>query len=208
MFGQRQRGIAWALAVGLLAWGLALGGFYIARATKVTAEKVRAYLRGVDLAKLQGEARAKALRDLAKKLNALGIEERRRARLDREWAKWFQEMSDAEKAEFVEATLPTGVKQMLSSFEELPEARRRKAIDDALKRLKDAREEAAAADGADPGAQGGMAMNEDLRRKIATTGLKTFYNESSAQTKAEVAPLLEEIQRMMERGAMFRPPHP
>ena len=71
-------GAAALVAVWLLAWG----GFRIAQNSKITAAKFSAYLRAVDLEKLHGAAREKALRDLAAKLNALIPEERRRARVD------------------------------------------------------------------------------------------------------------------------------
>jgi hypothetical protein len=189
-----------------LAWILAIGGYQVFRNSRVTPEKVRAYLRSVDLAKLSPEERRKALRELIAKLNKLSYEERRTARLDNEWGRWFQVMTDEEKGEFIEGTLPTGVKQMLASFEELPEARRKKMIDDALKRLREAREQidrgevdlAMGETGQPP------VLSDELRQKITTTGLKTYYGQSSAQMKAEMAPLLEEMQRMMERGAFFR----
>jgi len=189
-----------------LVWLLAWGGYTLAQSRRVTAEKVQAFLRTVDLSSLSGEARAKALRDLAAKLNALSYEERRRARLDGEWARWFLEMNDAEKTEFIEATLPTGFKQMLGAFEQLPVERRRRNIEEAAKRLKQAREEMSEGDLPPPdwGTNAPPVLSEEVRQRLVTTGLKSFYSESSAQTKAEAAPLLEELQRMMEGGAFLR----
>jgi hypothetical protein len=207
MLSQRQKPVLYAALWVALVWLLAWGGYALARNSRVTAERVRAYLREVDLSKLSPEARAKALRDLAKKLNALPIEERRVARLDREWSRWFAVMTEPEKGEFIDATLPTGFKQMLGSFEELPEARRRKVIDDALKRLREARDQLAEQDPAaagGPGTNGPPVLSEELRQKVAVLGLKSFYSQSSAQTKAEVAPLLDELQRFMESGALLR----
>ncbi len=194
-----------ALAVCAI-WLVALAGYRIAKNAKMTAEKVRAYAESVDISKLSGAARAKAIRELEDKLNALSLEERRRARLERiSWA-WFGQMTEEEKAGFIDATMPTGFKQMLTSFEQLPEEKRRKSIDDALRRLKEARDQLAS--GQDGGNGGGTnsppVLSPELQAQVRTIGLKTFYSQSSAQTKAELAPVLEELQRVMESGRPFR----
>lgn len=172
----------------------------------MTAEKVRNYAISIDLNKLNGPARAEAIRKLAAKLNALSPEERRRARMERIAAGWFEDMTEDEKGEFIEATMPTGFKQMLASFEQLPEAKRRKAIDDALRRLKESREKSPEEGEpmSDARTNRPPELSPELQEKVTKLGLKTFYGESSAQTKAEMAPMLEELQRMMESGMMFR----
>jgi hypothetical protein len=202
---RRKRPLLIGVVVIAAAWLLALAGYTVAKNSKMTAEKVRAYAASVELSRLSGEARARALRELAAKLNALSPEERRRARMDRVWQAWFEEMTEEEKGTFIDATLPTGFKQMLASFEQLTEEKRRKAIDDAMKRMKEAQERMQ--EGEEPreaGTNRPSVLSEELQQKAAKIGLKTFYSESSAQTKAEMAPLLEELQRMMESGRMFR----
>src|SRR5437016_624487 len=139
-------------------------------------------------------------------LNALSLEERRQARLDRVTRKWFQEMSEEEKGAFIEATMPTGFKQMLTAFEQLPEERRRRTVDDALRRLREEQAKSVSENAGEKsaGTNALPVLSDELQAKVRTIGLKTFYSQSSAQTKAELAPVLEEMQRVMESGRPFR----
>ena len=200
----RHKPIAIAAGVLMAVWALAMAGYVIARNAKVTGEKVRAYLANTDISKLKESDRAKALKKLADYMNQLPADERRSTRMDREWEKWFKQMNDQEKGNLIEATMPTGVTQMLTAFEQLPPEKRQKAVADSLKRLREARD--------DPrnraqwqGKDAPPPLNPELEKRAAAAGLGAFYSQSSAQTKAELTPLLEEIQRAMESGRLMRP---
>jgi hypothetical protein len=206
MLDRRRRPILYAALALAVVWLLAMVGFMVSRHSKATADKVAQYLRTEDLSRLSADARAKALRDLAQQMNALDLEERRRARLDGEWERWFGQMTEEEKSTFIEATLPSGFKQMITSFEQLPDDKRQRAIEDAIRQLKRAQE---GLEQEQPGPlwrerTNRIELSRDLQQKVVKIGLKTFYSESSGQTKAELAPLLDEMQRTMERGALFR----
>jgi hypothetical protein len=201
MVTQRWRPVLWCLAAMAVIWIVALTGFALARHARMTADKVLAYMQSVDLNKLSAAARSRAIQDLADKLNRLSYEERRKARLDREGWSWMNKMTEEEKAQFLEATMPTGFKQMLTAFEQLPEDKRKRTVDDTLRRLREARDRMATDAGAPPpGTNGPPVLSKELEARVRTIGLKTFFNESSAQTKAELAPVLEELQRVMESG--------
>lgn len=204
MLSQRQRSVVWAVAAILGIWIVAMAGYAIARNAKVTAEKVQAYVAAVDLSKLSAADRAEALRRLATMLNALSLEDRQRLRLERTAEAWFTQMTEEEKGEFIEATMPTGFKQMIAAFEEQPEERRRRTIDQSLKRLREMNAEMQSGSSGGGGTNRSAVLSPELEAKVRTIGLKSFYSQSSAQTKAELAPLLEEMQKAMESGRMMR----
>lgn len=204
MLSQRQRPVVWALAGIVGVWIIAATGYIIARNAKVTAEKVQAYVAAVDLSKLSAADRAEALRKLAAMLNALSLEDRQRLRLGGTAEGWFTRMTEEEKAAFIEATMPTGFKQMIAAFEEQPEEKRRRTIDQSLRRLREMNVEAQSGTASASGTNRPGALSPELEAKVRTIGLKSFYSQSSAQTKAELAPLLEEMQKAMESGRMMR----
>jgi hypothetical protein len=72
---------------------------------------------------------------------------------------------------------------MLAAFEQQPEEKRRKAIDDALRELR-----AAGGNQANAGGNSRAPLSPELEAKVRTIGLQTFYSQSSAQTKADSTP--------------------
>jgi len=205
MFNQRYRFLLWAVASIVGIWLVAWAGFTWFESRKMTAEKVAAFIESVPFSQLGGDARARAIKDLENKLNELSYEERQRLRMEHLVNGWFAQMTDAEKEQFVTATLPTGITQMISAFEQLPEDKRHRAVDDAIRNLREANNRASAGGGVRPaGTNGPPPISPELEAQIRTLGLKTFYSQSSAQTKAEVAPFLEELQRVMESGRLQR----
>jgi len=206
MFTQRQRPFFFALAALVLIWVIALAGYQLAKHAKVTPEKVRAYTESVDFSHLSATEREAALQKLAAMLNALSLEERQGLRLDRTAYKWFEKMTEEEKSAFLAATMPTGFKQMIASFENLPADKRQRVVEQSIKQMKAAREKMAAGGPMPPPNANGVVLSQELQDKVARIGLQSFYSQSSAQTRAELAPVLEEMQRTMESGRMLRGP--
>jgi len=202
MNASRYRLLLYAGLLLVLVWGGILGGYWIADALRPTPEKLAVYAAGLDLDSLSAGERSAALRRLAELLNALGYEARRDVRVGGAWGRLFEQMTDAEKAWFVEQTLPGGVRQMLDAFEALPEDNRRRAVEESIKRMREARTRVQS--GESPPVSGPPVVSEEMQRQIVELGMKTFYSQSSAQTKAELAPVLEEMQRMMESGRLTR----
>ncbi len=203
MFNRRYRFVVWAVASIVGIWLVAAAGHWFLEHRKVTADRVRAYVNSLDFSQLTGDARVKALKDLEDMLNALSYEERQKLRNDKLMKDWFANMTDEEKAQFIESTMPTGFKQMIGALEQMPEDKRKAMIDIAMNNLR-AQNAARSGNPALAGTNGPPPISPELEAKICTIGLNSFYSQSSAQTKAELAPLLEEMQRNMESGRMLR----
>ncbi len=196
---RRKNRAVWrgAIAV-LIVWALAWSGYVIFKHSRMTADKVYAYQNSVDLARLSAAERLKALKGLAERLNALSPEERQRWRLDLDW---FRQLTDDEKAYFLDAFLPGEMQIALRMFEQSSPQRQREEIDKAFQELQK--------NAANPGAfashvngTNGPVFTPELDKQIRTIGLQALYSKGSAQTKAQLAPLLLEVQRQFESGQL------
>jgi len=201
MINPRHKPLVIGGVVLAVVWAVAMAVYLYAKAQKVTAEKVAAQVAKTELAKLSAEERRKALRKLAAMLNSLQVDERRVARAEADWDRLVREMTEEERLEFLESTLPSGVKQMLTNFEQLPPDRRKRILSDSLKRLQEARDNPEVRERMQSeGRQPGPPLSEEAQKRLTQVGLNTFYTQSSAQSKAELAPLIEELQRAMQQG--------
>jgi hypothetical protein len=205
MKSPRQRlllGVVLGLA---LAWAAALGGFAVARSFKVTPDRIQRYLSSVDWNQLTSAERDSVIRRVAALLNRLSPEDRRAARMNAQFGGFLAQLNTDEKGLFLELTVPAGFQQALVAFEQMPEERRRRAISDSVRRLREAREQAESEDSAGDGdTNRPPELPPELQEKVVTLGLRSFYETGSADLKAEVAPLVEELQRSMESGRLLR----
>ena len=204
MFSSRWRPVGYSAIAVVAIWVVALTGRGIARNSQMTADRVRAFVESVNLSKLSAEDRAGALRKLAQKFSALSVEERRRAQFEHVAKDWFDQMTEEEKGKFLESTMPVGFKQMLASFQQLPEEKQRQTVADALRRLRETALRIQAEGGMALGTNTAPPVSGEQLAKVRTMGLEGFYAQSSAQTRADLAPVLEELQRVMESGRPFR----
>jgi hypothetical protein len=208
MFNPRLCPILLAGFALVVIWVVAIAGYKIAKNDRVTPEKVRSYTESLDFTRLSAAERAAAIQKLAAMLNGLSLEERQSLRLDHTAYRWFEQMTEAEKSEFLAATMPTGFKQTLAAFEDMPADKRKRVVDQAIKQMKDMREKLAASGQMPPPGTNTVVLSPELQEQVTKIGLQSFYSQSSAETKAELAPLLEEMQLTMESGRMLRGSQP
>ena len=194
-----QRPILIAIGALALVWLLAWSGYVIARHSKMTVERVSQYQHSVDMARLSAAERLNFLKSLAERLNALSPDERQKWHLDQDW---FRRLTDEEKACFLDAFLPGEMQAALRMFERWPKERQQQEIDQALRELRNnavnqTSELVSERDETNP-----PLLSPELDKKVRTMGLNTLFSQGSAQTKAQLAPLLIEVQHQLENGQL------
>jgi hypothetical protein len=190
MKNRRHRPLIFAVVALVVVWAATWTAFHLAGKTRMTAEKIRQFTLSMDLAKLSA----------ADRVNALAFAERLKWRRSDEWKKWFAAMTEAERRKFIAATLPTGFQQTLEAFSQLPADQRKKFIDDSIQRLKEDGATGINKSVGDYGPNSPPRLSPELENQVRALGMKQLFTDSSAETKAELAPLLEEMQRQIRNG--------
>jgi hypothetical protein len=178
------------LVVALLAiWAVVGGVIYFARGAKPTPESVMRYLAEHPVEKASSQERGKMLEKLAGQLNQLAYEERREVRMSKKLDGFFRALTPEEQTSFLDLTLPTGFKQMMEALNKMAPEKRKKFVSKALEDMKK---------------REGDEIPEEQRKldangqKIIDQGFRSFYSEASAETKMDVAPLIEQLQKNLQ----------
>jgi hypothetical protein len=179
----------WLKTGGLVAavWIVAAVIIHFAIAARPTAASVTAYAQSIDLARLQGEARARAIARMEKMVNRISFDERRQLDRDRISRDFLHQLTPEEQDAYLDATLPTGFQQLMDSFNKMDPAKRKQLVTDALARMKEHEGQ-----GPPPGADSHLAQH------VIDQGLKSFYRDANADVKLDLAPLIEQMQRNLE----------
>lgn len=176
--------IALVLAV---IWIAAGGIIFLARSSKPTAESITIYVRGHDIAALTGAARQKSIERVEGMLNRITLDERDKLRDEGVINGFFRSLTRDEQSAFLDATLPMGFKQMMESFNKMDPAKRKQFVEHALADMRKR-------EGENPPRN----LDDTNVRKIVDQGLRSFYSDSSADVKLDLAPLIEQMQKNLQ----------
>lgn len=183
------------IALALL-WAVVAAIMWGAGSQKVTPDKITDYVAANPLSDLSSEAdREKLVRKVATKVNALSFEQRREMRDagEQPLRPFFESMNPSEFGLFVEITAGPHFDSVMRAFNEMEPEERQRIAQETVRQLQendrmrpDEREQLE-----DEGVE--------IFEKISSEGLRAYYQEASADTKLDLAPVLEELQRVMQR---------
>lgn len=184
----------------LVVWLVAIGAQKFFGGMKPSAEKLEEAIEaaGFDdwsgreeaLDRAEGARREVALREVAVILNGLDFREREKLR-DRGGARdFFRRLSKPEQILFFEWTYAESITRMMEALDGLPAEERREFVEEGLKELEDGT------------TQEDMAriqeLGDDLLDKAAKEGFQAFLHSASAETKMDLAPLMEAMNEAMQ----------
>lgn len=177
-------------------WGL----LTTAGVFEVTPDKVFAFVEGKPIAEIEDlEARREWLEELAGMVNQFNFQQRQKFREGiRELGNGQAGEEDGfwggldrdERAYFVDLTMSASFKQMMKGFNEMEDDERRAFVERARGDMEKR--------GGDPEMARLEREDSELYDRIVNEGMESYYRDASAETKRDLAPLMEEMQRLME----------
>lgn len=185
-----------ALLALALVWGLVAAVMQFAHRASPTPEKVTAYVESHPLEGLSEADRERIVRRLAAQINQLDFEQRRQARESRDendpGHRFFRSMTPKERVLFTELTIGPTFNHLMKALNEMKPEQRRRIAEESITRLRkmggwSERESS------DWGERG-----EEIFSKVASEGLRAYYEEGNAETKLDLAPVLEEMQELLQ----------
>lgn len=195
------------LAVLALVWALVFAVRSFASSKKITAELIDREIREMkfeDWSENPGGGavateREEEVRRIADMVNRLDFAEREKNRDNRSGEGFFRKLSAKEKNLFVDLTIVESMSRFMEALDQMPEAQRKSFVEKGLKEIQQGRTEEEMARARE--------MDETLLTKISEEGMRAYFDKASADTKLDLAPLMEAMNEVMQglRGNEFGP---
>ena len=170
-------------------WAVAAGAIHWLHASQPTAASVTDYLAHANVAAQSGRERARTIQRVEDQLNDVSFDDRQRLQRSGVARNFYRALTPAEQAAFLDATLPADFKQMMEAFNQMDPGKRKQFVEHAVEEMKKHEGE-----GPPPG------VDEQMNQRFIDQGLKSFYTDASADTKLDLAPLIEQMQRNLQGG--------
>ena len=205
----RRKVIIKAAIVLLLVWSCVWVVRSYAGSRKITAERVNREVAAARFADWSAEQsppdaaeaqrRDKELRKIAKLVNGLDFQEREKNRDNRTGEAFFRKLAPTEKSLFIDLTIMESMGRFMESLDAMKPEQRKKFVEQGLKEINEGRTKAEM-ERADQ-------LGADLLDQISQQGMKAYFEKSSADTKLDLAPLMQSMNETMQglRGNEFGP---
>jgi len=165
----------------------------LVRTQRMTAGRTIEYVTMHPLNGLADAERQPIIAEVADRVNRLSFDERQRLRHRHELRPWLEQLTDAEQQQYIERTLPKGVKHTLTSFNGMTRAKRKQIVNRALIDMERLRGEVENTDAI-------LLLSDEAVKRVIEEGLNSFYNDASDETRLDLQPLVEQIQHIMQMG--------
>lgn len=204
----KNRILIQALLVLVVGWGLVIGVRAVAGSKRITADKITQTIEAANFddwsegvpAGASTTDREDQLLEVVDMINRLDFAERERTRDERTGEEFFRKLAPEEKDRFVKLTVAKTMETMLRALDGMPPDERRKIVENGLRDIETGRtaEEMSRT----------RELSEDLLNQITSEGMKAYFEETSAETKLDLAPLMEAMDGVVKglRAHEFGPP--
>jgi hypothetical protein len=188
-------------------WAGVLGIRSLAASKKVTAASIHGTVSSVNFedwsqetgSQARAEQREKQIRGIAEMVNQLDFAEREKNREMRTNESFYRKLNARERNLYVDLTVVESMSRFMQALDQMPEHQRREFVEKGLKEIQAGRTEEEMARA--------MELDQSLLLKISQEGMRAYFDKASADTKLDLAPLMQAMNEVMQgmRGNQFGP---
>lgn len=134
--------------------------------------------------------REKVIRKVARTVNAFDFKEREKSRDERVLEDFFRRLSPREQALFVDLTLVESMTRWMQALEGMPKEERKRFVERGLAQFEDGV--------AEEDMERMQDLGNELLQRMTAEGFQAYLSETSAETKMDLAPLMEAMSKVMQ----------